>query len=183
LQADDFYGTNPFVEDLEASGNMNRPDLLEAQLSFLRDTPPDLLILKTTATYLPKSTDIGQIADENYIVVCDFPLAEWASCLYKERVLLSKSAFNESYTLWKEETAEGTFEGFNDRDEGIIISVTTPIPERIAYCSITANLSQTRWAPEYTDSLVIFSLVPPQSEFKIETADDGQYQIKYYIRN
>lgn len=187
FQADEFYGTSPFVQDLTAAGNMNRPDLLEAQLSYLRDTPTDLLILKTTATYLPKTTEIGQIADQNYVVVCDFPFAWGGSCPYRERVLLSRSAFSRAYVPWKEETAEGAYTGLNDRDEGIIVSVTTRVPEMIAYCSITANLSRTAWAPQYTDYPVIYSLVPPGTAFQVDAAGadgvDGQFQVRYYVNN
>jgi len=171
--ANKFYGTNPFIEDLST----------QAELDFIKRTPPDMLISKTTNSYLSKWTKLGEIADENYIVVCDFPFAALGPTPYKERVSLSKNAFYKSYTLWKEETAEGTFEGFNDSNDGIIVSVSTLLPEDVKSCSITARLSKVQYAEEYTNDLVIYSLVPPESEFKIETANDGQYQIRYYIRN
>ena len=185
--AEEFYGTDPFVEDLSASNNMNRPDIWQAQLDYLRTTPTDLMIIKTTGTYLSKGTDLGQIIDENYMVVCDFPFSS-GSTAYKDRILLSNNAFHESYGLWKEETRDTVYEGFNDRDDAVLIGVSTPTPERIAYCSISAKLSRIQWAPEYTNSLVIFSLVPPKSVFKVEMADGTDaihrsFQIRYYVRN
>jgi hypothetical protein len=187
LLAKKFYGTSPFVEDLSASANLNRPDIWEAQLESIKRTPPDLLISKTTGSYLSKWTDLGEIADEDYIIVYDFPFAALGPTPYKERVSLSKNAFYKSYTLWKEETAEGTFEGFNDCSDGIIVSVSTSLPEDIKTYSITAKLSKVQYAEEYTNDLVIYSLVPPKSEFKIETANgtpmNQQFQITYYIRN
>jgi hypothetical protein len=181
-----FYGTNPFVEDLSASANLNRPDMWEAQLDFIKRTPPDLLISKTTGSYLSRWTDLGEIADENYITICDFPFAG-GSTAYKNRVSLSKKAFYKSYGLWKEETGETTFEGFNDRDDGIIVSVSTSLPEEIKTYSITAKLSKLQYAEEYTSDLVIYSLVPPKSKFTIETANgtpmNQHFQIRYYIRN
>ena len=183
---EEFYGTDPFVEDLSASNSMNRPDIWQAQLDYLRTTPTDLMIIKTTGTYLSKGTDLGQIIDENYMVVYDFPFSA-GSTAYKDRILLSNNAFHESYGLWKEETRDTVYEGFNDRDDAVLIGVSTPTPERIAHCSISAKLSRTQWAPEYTNSLVIFSPVPPQSVFKVEMANgtddiDRSFQIRYYVR-
>ena len=184
-----FYGTDPFVQDLSASANLNRPEIWDAQLDYLETTPTDLLIFKTTQGYLSKWTDLGQVADKNYITVCDFPFAEIKeSTAYKNRVLLSRNAFTASYTLWKEETVETPFEGYNDRNEGIIVSVSTSVPEDIRSYSVSANSSKIQCEEEYTDDLVIFSLVPPQSEFKIEsltetTPANKELQIRYYVRN
>jgi hypothetical protein len=185
--ADKFYGTNPFVEDLTASANLNRPDLWEAQLDYLKRTPTDLLISKTTNSYLSKWTDLGQIIDKNYIMVCDFPFAA-GSTAYKERILLSRDAFDACYTLRDEETAEAPFEGFNDLDEAIIVSVITSVPEDIGLYCISTKLSKTQYAEEYTSDLAAFSLVAPQSGFKIESPTETslmnrQFQIRYYTRN
>ena len=184
---EEFYCTDPFVEDLSASNNMNRPEIWQAQMDYLKTTPTDLMILKTTGTYISKVTDLGKIIDENYIVVYDLPFAT-GSTPYKNRILLSYNAFHSSYRFWKEETGNSTFQGFNDREDAIMISVTTQLPERIASCTISAGLSKTRYAPEYTNSLVIFSLVPPRSEFKVEMANgvdtmDQQFRIRYYVRS
>ena len=189
FQSKKFYGTDPFVQDLSASANLNRPDIWDAQLNYLETTPTDLLILKTPQGYLSKWTDLGRVINENYITVCDFPFAEIAdSSFYKNRVLLSRNAFTASYTLWKEDTVETPFEGYNDRNEGIIVCVGTSVPEDIRSYSVSANSSRIQCAEEYTDDLVIFSLVPPESEFKIEplagtTPANKELQVRYYVRN
>lgn len=184
---EEFYRTDPFVEDLSTSNNMNRPDIWQAQLDYLRTTPTDLMISKTTGTYLSKWTDLGQIIDKNYITVYDFPFAS-GSTPYKNRVLLSKNAFSASYSLRNEEIAEAPFEGFNDLDEGIIISVTTSVPGNIKAYLVSTKLSATQYAEEYTSDLAIFSLVAPQSTFRIESQagtnlTNTQFTIRYYVRN
>jgi hypothetical protein len=181
-----FYGTDPFVQDLSASANLNRPDIWEAQLDYLERTPTDLLVSKTTGSYLSRWTDLGQIIDKNYVAVCDFPFAG-GSTAYKNRIFLSRRAFTASYTLWKEETAETPSKGFNDRNDAIIISLSTPIAEDIKSCSIAAELSLIQYAEEYTSHLELFSLVPPGSEFQIESVNgtdptSQQLRIKYYVR-
>lgn len=172
-----FYSSPFFTEDLSAGANLNRKDLWENQLNYLKINPPDLLVLKTTTnSYSSKYDDLGKIIYENYITIADFDFTEILTA-YKDRILISKKAFIKSYVKQKEEYKDflninktSIFEGYNPYNYAIIVGIHTNPQEYVKFLTISSNHSEIKYKEVCTNDLLLFSLIPPKTKFNIKSS-------------
>lgn len=177
------YCTNPFIEDLSAPANMNRPLLGERQIDYIKNKTPDLMILKTTDGWLSKQSDFGGIIDKYFILIADFDFSLGGIvCPYKDRIYISKSNFLKNYKLEKKEKIElkqneFEYQSFNSLNRGVIIEIQAL---NIESFSVNANLSKIIYDKNITDNNSLFSFIPANTSFTINCAEEKTIILKYY---
>lgn len=181
------------LEDLSAAANLGRPELWSAQMRYLTNKPVDLVVLKTTNDYLSRYTDLGKILDSNYLIVADFDFSPYSSTAYRDRIYISKKNLNQYYLQGKVrkifflQKKEFTYKGNNYTKKGEIIEIETNPQASVKNLSISSNKSTISYNDKYSSSNKIFSFVPPNTNFtinSIDRIDDLEFYmtIKYYYQ-
>lgn len=178
----------PYLEDLSAAGNMGRPDLWDKSLFVIgSETRPDVIVDKTTGSFLSKGTTYGALLDKNYTNVAyfDLPKSSPAIMPYKHRLFVSNDFIETKYnkTQLNLDLSTGDFRPPPELSAPYMIQVvsTDPAGQCIKKVTMKVDDSQMSWRNEYTSNQSLTSLVPTGSSVIFEFDPSLKSECKKYI--
>jgi hypothetical protein len=167
------YNTKwPFYEDLSAAGNMGTKNIWADQMNELSSKkPPDLLIDKTTNSFLSQWTELGEIYSNNYIEIAHFDKvfnkAEIVAS-YIDRVSISKPHFNSSFKLISDSYVSldvdlAMVKYQNIYDKPIIIKVIPEKNDCAKGLSVQSGLSEIEYDDQVYKDKHVYSFILPNN--------------------
>lgn len=177
----------PFYEDLSSSGNMGIKNIWIDQMNELKSIhPPDLLIDKTTNSFLSKWTELGKIYSNNYIEIAHFdkPIDSAVVFPYIDRVSISKSHFNSLFNLVSSSDVSlnidsGRVKYQNIHDKPIIIKI---VPREVGCAeglSVESGLSMIQYNDQVYKDKQVYSFILPNNwaYIKNQNKNCNSYQL------
>lgn len=176
----------PFIEDLSAPANTRGPEMWKDQMAYITEKKPDLIVLKSTGSYLSKWTDLGSIYDNYYVTISDFDFPTVAgSTAYRDRIGLGKHVFDKHYRLQEKLSIDcSSTKSFTFKNEDTfhkIIKITTLSEQDIKKHSISTGYSTVKYDDIYMSGLELYSFISEGSTYTIstESCNDG-FTIHYF---
>jgi len=177
----------PFYEDLSASGNMGTENIWTDQMNELKSiNPPDLLIDKTTNSFLSKWTELGKIYSNNYIEIAYFdkPIDSAVVAPYIDRVSISKPYFNSSFELVSNSDVSlnidsGRVKYQNIYDEPVIIKIVPREAACVEGLSVESALSMIEYNDQVYKDKQVYSFILPNNwaYIKNQNKNCSSYQL------
>lgn len=177
----------PFYEDLSAAGNMGTKNIWADQMNELSSkTPPDLLIDKTTNSFLSKWTELGKIYSNNYIEIAYFdkPINSAVVTSYIDRVSISKPYFNSSFELVSNSDVSlnidsGRVKYQNIYDEPVIIKIVPREAACVEGLSVESALSMIEYNNQVYKDKQVYSFILPNNwaYIKNQNKNCSSYQL------
>jgi hypothetical protein len=188
------YPCRPFIEDLTAARNLNRPDLWKAQMAALRRGAPDLIALKSISAgpfsmHMDEADPDGlgpAIGGDRYKTVAAFGMALHAREILWDRIMIRKTLVDSYATVDRRDVqtaapavgAPAEHHDVNTTGLDVIVRMTAASGKMPEGAAISSGVSTVVWTAVETSTSDLYSFVRRDATFTV-TAPTGTYRIDY----
>ena len=182
LSQENYSVKYPYVEDLAAPGNLGREKMWIDQLTKLKKFPPNILVDKTSASFLSKWTDLGKVTVENYIEIYHLT-RDGDERRYSERIHISKAHFNKTYVATGNDyLVKNNSILTNPYNSSIIAKITSQKDRCVTNTTIKTSVSSITHNENTYNNKEVYSFILPNNQILISNPNINceKYKVQLY---